>query len=538
MGVANRRQRSRERGLEVASADRTGRGADARVRSRQTLPAGRGARLRWNQNTAALWLIIGIFAGYYYWTVRPRLTQPIRGITLYTVLTDALLHGQTSLRLTPKPELLALKDPYDPQLNAPYRIHDASLYKGRYYVYFGPAPVVALFLPYLVITGEFLPDRIGTWAFAAAAFAMACLFLRLLLGRWWPRAPRWLLYFLCACLGFSNIFPFLLRRPAVYETAIAAGHFFTFLALYAIARSAFGSRNPRAMAVLGGIALAGALGSRPQMVLAVVALGWFLIPGADGTPRDRFRRMACALAAFAAGSALLLLYNYVRFDSPFEFGNHYQLAGVDVRKLQYFSVTRMLRNLWFSVLEPLRLRSQFPFVVLAPNPPFRLPKGFLGVELVAGIVWTGPLALMLAASSWVWRKTEPARRLEWSVCVATLVLLGAAWICVDGLLGSTMRYQADFAAVLFVAAALVIGGLVQHVQPNARRWVCRAVVALGLFGIVVNGAIGMTGYYDNFRADAPAQYETIANWFRPLAKVLAWCGIPPNRPPAPEVSVN
>jgi len=64
------------------------------------------------------------------------------------------------------------------------------------------------------------------------------------------------------------------------------------------------------------------------------------------------------------------------------------------------------------------------------------------------------------------------------------------------------------------------------VRPVPRKWLYGAVVALGLFGIAVNGAIGMTGYYDNFRLEAPHQYQTTAAWFRPVASALAWLGIP------------
>ena len=40
-----------------------------------------------------------------------------------------------SLPVEPDPHLLALPNPYRP--NAPYRLHDASLYKGKYYLDFG-----------------------------------------------------------------------------------------------------------------------------------------------------------------------------------------------------------------------------------------------------------------------------------------------------------------------------------------------------------------------------------------------------------------
>jgi hypothetical protein len=52
---------------------------------------------------------------------------------------------------SPAPEISALPDPYDSVANGPYRLHDASFYKGRYYLYFGPVPAVVLFLPFSLL---------------------------------------------------------------------------------------------------------------------------------------------------------------------------------------------------------------------------------------------------------------------------------------------------------------------------------------------------------------------------------------------------
>ena len=67
----------------------------------------------------------------------------------YGSLADALLQGQLHLLQQPSPELVALSDPYDPSLNAPFRtdLHDMSLYKDRLYLYFGITPALLLWLP-------------------------------------------------------------------------------------------------------------------------------------------------------------------------------------------------------------------------------------------------------------------------------------------------------------------------------------------------------------------------------------------------------
>ena len=81
----------------------------------------------------------------------------------YALLTDAFLAGQTSLLVQPAAELLALPNPYDPIANGRFRLHDATLYHGKYYLYFGPTPAIVLFLPYKVLTGSHLPARASRW---------------------------------------------------------------------------------------------------------------------------------------------------------------------------------------------------------------------------------------------------------------------------------------------------------------------------------------------------------------------------------------
>ena len=56
----------------------------------------------------------------------------------YEYLAEGFLRGHTYLSVDPAPELSLLADPYDPSANEPYRLWDASLYQGRYYLITGP----------------------------------------------------------------------------------------------------------------------------------------------------------------------------------------------------------------------------------------------------------------------------------------------------------------------------------------------------------------------------------------------------------------
>ena len=84
----------------------------------------------------------------------------------YNQLGDGLLNGHLHLLTKPSPQLLHLANPYDPASNAPYAFHDASLYHGKYYLYWGPVPAVLLYLPFRLLSLGEMPDSLAAALFA------------------------------------------------------------------------------------------------------------------------------------------------------------------------------------------------------------------------------------------------------------------------------------------------------------------------------------------------------------------------------------
>jgi hypothetical protein len=86
-------------------------------------------------------LVMGIL----YWYVLPCFNNPKQTFDYYAKQGLAFKHGQLYLLDKPAPELLALSDPYNDHLRRISGVHDlylidASLYRGKYYLYWGPAP--------------------------------------------------------------------------------------------------------------------------------------------------------------------------------------------------------------------------------------------------------------------------------------------------------------------------------------------------------------------------------------------------------------
>jgi len=175
------------------------------------------------------------------------------------------------------------------------------------------------------------------------------------------------------------------------------------------------------------------------------------------------RRVGSWLAA-AVGPVMLIglglmLYNTLRFDSPFEFGWHYQLqGGYRPNTAQQFS----LHYLWFNVryyfLEPMRWRGHFPFLQTVLPPP--LPSGYFGVgKSYGGIILINyPLVWLVLAAPLAWRgrPVGVVSVLRWfGAVVFLLFMICALTICL--FFSASSRYELEFLPALMLLA--VIGSL-------------------------------------------------------------------------------
>ncbi|MGA2233552.1 MAG: hypothetical protein ABSH22_21815, partial [Tepidisphaeraceae bacterium] len=314
--------------------------------------------------------------------------------TGYSRLAEAFLHGQTSLLLQPSPRLLALPDPYDPLTNGPYSLHDAVLFNGKYYIYFGPTP--ALFVAAVcAILGKSNPSFGDEFLALPLIFATTILAAILIVHSrkaLFPRQPAWTAGIFIISLGLGTPLLYTLARCAIYEVAIAAGQFFL---LAGILTAWFGLTAPRAktlLMILSGICLALSVGSRFSLAPAVGAIAllsiWRMRRLQPGT-QHWLAPAAGLLIPLFAGAFLLCCYNYARFHSITEFGMRYQLAerNQHAQPLSEYSSPRyVIFNLYRYLFAPPTLVEHFPFITDPSGMPrfaenFNLPATF-GFESV------------------------------------------------------------------------------------------------------------------------------------------------------------
>ncbi len=466
-------------------------------------------------------MVVALIISLYFWTALSSPPSPvgIREGGYYQNLAASLVDGHLHLLEQPDPRLLALPDPYDPAANKALRLHDASLYQGQYYVYFGITPVIVLFLPAEVL-GIPLSEPVAGALFAALALVFAALLIGCLLRRYANRAPPWVLPSSVLAVGLANGLPFLLRRSSVYEIAIAAGLCFTTLTVALALRAAFNSRHRTGCLAAAWLTTGLAAGCRPHLVVVGVVVAWATYRAVQEAPRGGgWKLAATTMAPLIAVLAGLALYNASRFGSPLEFGTRYQLTAFNITQYNFFDPARVVPGLFFYLFQPPHFSLTFPFITLAPEwPGGGLPSSYFDLEPVGGALALAPWLLVGpigGAAAWARGK---ARTRSAGKLVLLLTATGAA-IAVPPMIlfgTATQRYAADWLTLGLIGAVLMLAVGVQSVRARGRGWRQISAVAVAtafLYSSVVGLALGITGYYEGLRHGSPRAYKALEDVF-------------------------
>jgi hypothetical protein len=392
-------------------------------------------------------------------------------------LTDAFVAGRTSLLVKPDPRLLALANPY--QFCAPYRLHDASLYQGKYYLYFGPTPVIIALLPYKLVTGSYLSSRMAVPLFCSLGFLCSCAVFYVSIGRAGWCCPLWLEVAVIVSLGNTQLVCFLLIRAMVYEVAISSGYFLV-MAGFLLAAWSLGVKKRLSWVPLAGLSFGLAVGCRPHLALVGALMTVFIAV--------KFRRSAATLMRFVApilvAGAGLAVYNFVRFGNPFEFGLRFQVSSIPGGPGLHLKASSFLPSMERFLLGPPIVDGVFPYLhpfyaSLFIDHPSRLsgrmywtPGAAIPVrpddiypEPSIGLLAAAPLSVFGLLSFWLLRAGPPnggdAGFTLW--LVRSMLVCSLAILCFTSLTGWVVgRYEVDFAPLIILASCCAAVGVWQN----------------------------------------------------------------------------
>ena len=375
---------------------------------------------------------------------------------------DAFIKGQLHLDVAPSQDLLELENPYNPSERRGISfLFDRAFFSGKYYSYFGIAPIIAVYLPFYLMSGFVAGDSIVMGIFSV----ITAIFLPLAVIEWSKlrgKNPPWIAAICGIGAYFASAVLLVQRgRAAFYYIASIAAMAFVSAFLFFILKAIQSRKQPIKILfmALAGISFALAFLSRINAVLPVAfAIAVFVVTYAiNGIKNKQIQKLVGELAALglpvAAAIAFSLWYNNARFGNPLQFGTDYQLTVADTSKYELFS-GGFAAAIYHYFLQPFISDEFFPYIQL----DFTRFAGYgrsMYIDNCFGL-FSIPFMFSLFLSPVVFKNEKISKngKLLLFASLISLPITAFADFCLGGVI---FRYTTDimlFAA--FISAALLL----------------------------------------------------------------------------------
>jgi len=289
-----------------------------------------------------------------------------RWYQLYSyAMTDTFLKKQLHLDLEVSQALLQAERPYDPHYRSQHGIPinwDYSYYEGKYYSYFGMVPVIILFAPYKLLTGDHLQTSMGNFLFASMATVLLLLLWKQIAQDYLKKLPYFFFLIVAMALYACSRIPIhMFEAGGFYIVPTYSGLAFVFLGLIMLLRAR--ENLSIKCLIISSFSFALAVGCRPTslfMSILVPVMLW------DKRKELNVSKILAIIIPFVIIGSILAWYNYARFDSPFKFGDTYQLGGITTSMINQVGIIGKIhfsiKTVLFLLFNPPNLDLTFPFV--------------------------------------------------------------------------------------------------------------------------------------------------------------------------------
>ncbi len=398
-------------------------------------------------------------------------------------LVDAFAQGHLYLNDEVDERLLALENPYDrsQRINAGVDdlYWDHLLYDGKIYSYYGIAPVVLLFLPYHLLTGFYFPTNWAVLLFGCGGIIfLSALYLALVRRFFRDIRASLVLSGLVLLQIVSGVF-FCFYNPLFYEIAQSSAFLcVTAGAYFMLTADVIGEGKPKnGRLALSSVFLSLAVLCRPTSALYCVAALLFIYAGwrkrlrAGDGKKSIATYFVAALLPFALIGAAQMLYNYLRFSSPLDFGIAYSLTINDFTRSQFHLQLAGIGYFHYLLMPP-ALSQYFPFCSMRSVPLFDVSGYyFVATHSTLGIIWKAFPVLAYFRGGQAWRLSRDPQKTLYAVLIVAacvlcpLIAIGSIWES-----GYGTRYCIDFSWQLLIGALVIAFVLYRYANDTAKRY--------------------------------------------------------------------
>lgn len=417
-----------------------------------------------------------------------------KGNQITQELVDAFKKGQVHLIEEPSKELLDLENPYDKSLRQDMDIlWDHVLYNGKHYSYYGIAPVLFLFLPYNLITGYYFSTPWAVLLFGCLGMIFLSLLYYEFIKKFHKDTPLNLFIGSLVLLQMASGVLYCFPTPLFYEIAQTSGFLcITAGAYFMLKSNVIGEGEIRLPSLcLSSTFLALAVLCRPTLaVYSVVALlfifaGFNKLRGKVGNKayKDFIKYAAASLIPFAFFGGIQMIYNYLRFDSPLDFGIQYSLTINDFTRAEFHVHLAAIGFFNFLFAFP-EFSPDFPFFVsrvqtFSPNGYY-----FVATNTAIGLIFKAMPVLSLGYWRKAYKNSDSKNKKLYTALLfalgiaAPFIIIASIWES-----GYGVRYGADFNWQILVCAFAIMFTIYNRLQ---NKGVKKILTQLFVFSVVVS----------------------------------------------------
>ncbi len=434
------------------------------------------------------------------------LFQQTTGDQMTQELVDAFLSGHTYMTFKPSEEILAMENPYDYNMRKeiaktmPLEYSwDHLLYEGKYYSYYGIAPVILLFLPYHLITGYYFPAVVAVYIFSMIGiFSLLKVYVSFV-ENWFKDLKVGMAIIGAIIMASSCGIYFSMARPHFYETAISAGFACVTSGAYFFINSGVlqGKNISLKKLCISTILLSLGVLSRPTTAVYSMCAFIFILMGVKFA-KVQFngkviKYILSGILPFVIIGSVQMIYNYVRFKSPFDFGIQYSLTINDFTKSQYHTQFVFV-TIYNFILNVPSVVPEFPFVSTkfqALNTNGYYFKDAQSVNAISvGLLYRATPIFAYLMSKRVYKLSDSKDKNRYATVISLLsiiapfVILFSIWES-----GYAVRYTADFSWQVLIGAYVVLfTAMTKCKNSQNRKFLSYAFLSAMFISLLVNFA--------------------------------------------------
>lgn len=310
----------------------------------------------------------------------------------YQQLFNSFHEGRLDINVETNPnELISLECPYDITQRDSAAVSgdywDRAYYDGKYYSYFGIAPVFTVYYPVYILTGRLPSEILASCIVTCYAVLFITLLYAVIIKKFCSEAPLIPVILGQFALIFGSSILTQCSERIFYYIAVISGigslaAFFFFL-LSAYYASCYNKRL--ILLCFTGASVVLIASSRPTMLIycvSALAAAFHIFKDEKNSVKHKAVYTCSIGIPVLMGAIALMSYNYLRFGDPFEFGFTYQLT-VSNASANGISAKYIPAAIYHYFFQLPKIEGQFPFVemsneTLQPYPRYTYTNWSIG----------------------------------------------------------------------------------------------------------------------------------------------------------------